>query len=397
MKRIVIAALVLLGLLLVIFARWLMVDPTTPRFRATSSQPVVAPYTALSYEFLTLSPFEGGRMWIKVFAGTNESHCYLFDIDRRQILGELSNADPVFMNGNQSALLCERRASRQNPIREKITTFIERITRGKFRFPHPRDDVETFWLVDIERNSATKLGEFSQMQGAGTSFVPSPDFRYGFNKPSGSFQKPEFFLCDLEKKAFSTINLDGWPVGWWDRNSIVVKDTNNTYVLNGVITGKTNVLLAAAQVNAFLEEMKVWDDGPPTANMFGVWNGKENVFYLTDTHQRWSALESFLVEVERPGAKLKLLSREFKFEWSDHFHANGDYYVFSGREAGERSSGVFLRDLRSNTNRTLVPPDDSKHFSIPGFYRDSVIYIRSNMLWQVDLNGSNHTRLFPPP
>ena len=31
------------------------------------------------------------------------------------------------------------------------------------------------------------------------------------------------------------------------------------------------------------------------------------------------------------------------------------------------------------------------------FYRERVIYTRGTMLWQVDLNGFNHTRLFPRP
>jgi hypothetical protein len=64
---------------------------------------------------------------------------------------------------------------------------------------------------------------------------------------------------------------------------------------------------------------------------------------------------------------------------------------------GDRSSGVFLRDLRSGTNLTLVAPDAGRSFSQPNLYRETVIYVRSNQLWQVGLDGSNRTRLFPPP
>jgi len=103
-----------------------------------------------------------------------------------------------------------------------------------------------------------------------------------------------------------------------------------------------------------------------------------------------------LIKVERPGAKLTLLSPSFKFEWSDHLDPTGRYYLYSGREAGDSSDGVFVRDLRNGTTNILVAPTSSKYFSIPRFYRDSVIYIRSNALWRINLDGSNNTKLFPP-
>jgi hypothetical protein len=92
--------------------------------------------------------------------------------------------------------------------------------------------------------------------------------------------------------------------------------------------------------------------------MFCGWNGRENDSFLTDTQKRWSALESFLIKVERPRGTLRVLSRAFKFEWSDHFDPTMTYDLYSGLKAGDGSSGVFLRDLAGNTNRTLVAPDD---------------------------------------
>jgi hypothetical protein len=74
----------------------------------------------------------------------------------------------------------------------------------------------------------------------------------------------------------------------------------------------------------------------------------------------------------------------------------GSLYLYSGRTAGDRSSAVFLRNLKKNSTTTLVESDDSKQFSIPRFYGNSAIYVRSNTLWRIDLNGSNNTRLFPP-
>jgi hypothetical protein len=109
------------------------------------------------------------------------------------------------------------------------------------------------------------------------------------------------------------------------------------------------------------------------------------------------AVESYLIKVGRPGATLSLISTNFKFEWSDHLDSTASYYLYSGRDSGQASSAVFLRDLRNNTDRPLVPSDGGGYFSIPRFYREGVIYVRSNMLWRIDFNGSNQTRIFPPP
>jgi hypothetical protein len=108
------------------------------------------------------------------------------------------------------------------------------------------------------------------------------------------------------------------------------------------------------------------------------------------------AEESFLIKVQRPDGRLKLLSPHFKFEWSDHLDATGKYYLYSGREAGSASDGVFVRDLQLNTNLVVVAPDTNKYFSLPRFYRDSAIYFRSNALFRINLNGFGNTRLFPP-
>jgi hypothetical protein len=135
---------------------------------------------------------------------------------------------------------------------------------------------------------------------------------------------------------------------------------------------------------------------PSKTRAFAIWNGRENDFYLTDTHQKWLAAESYLIKLERPDGRLRLLFPRFKFEWSDHLDAAGRQYLYSGREAGEGSDGVFLRDLDSGTNRVLVAPDAEKHFSLPRFYRDSVIYVRSNAVWRIGLDGANNVKLFPP-
>jgi len=54
--------------------------------------------------------------------------------------------------------------------------------------------------------------------------------------------------------------------------------------------------------------------------------------------------------------------------------------------------------LKTRQTRELVPPDPTtKNFSLPDLYRGEVIYMRSNALWEIKLDGSNNRRLFPPP
>lgn len=395
MKKIAIAVLVLLGLSLAYFVGWLgsRPGPNAPRFRPAQTQPRIGGYQVLSYEFLSPSPFEGGRMWISTFQGTNSYHCFLFDIDRRLILGELFNAGPVFMNRDQSKLLCVQRATRKWSLRVWIAALLKGFTNTKTPFPHVGDEILVFWVLDLSRNTATRTGEAS---GMNSSSEPSPGFRYGYDEPIDAPQEPQILVSDLERKTLVRIHPHGWPQGWWDERSMVIKDPANNFILCDVSTARTSPLLSAAQVTGFFDQMHIPAD-PATASLFSVWNGKENDFYLTDLHKKWEAVESFLIKVGRPGPTLSLISANFKFEWSDHLDSTASYYLYSGRDSGQASSAVFLRDLRNSTDRTLIPSDGGGYFSIPRFYREGVIYVRSNMLWRIDLHGSNQTRIFPPP
>ncbi|HTE91436.1 MAG TPA: hypothetical protein VK639_20980 [Terriglobales bacterium] len=256
-------------------------------------------------------------------------------MERRLILGELVNGFPIFMDGTQTKLLCSQRASPSDngaSLREKVTGLIERISRGRIRFSHSQGDVETFWVIDLNRNSASVIGQVSQFRGGGSSFVPSPDFHYGSNKPTGSLQKPEFFLCDLKKENVSKFNLDGWPVGRWDERKIAIKDSNNNFILYDAVTQKVSTLLSLGQIGKFFDDRKIVDEmdipeDPSRAGVFFVWNGRANDAYLTDTHTRWEAVESYLIKIEPPSGTLRLMSRRFKFEWSDHWDETGEFYV----------------------------------------------------------------------
>jgi hypothetical protein len=394
MKKVVIAILLLLSLSLAGFLGWLgsRRGPGAPRFQSTHAEPRLGSFKSIHYEFLSPSPFEGGKMWISIFGGTNNYHCFLFDIDRQTILGELMNASPIFMSRDQSKLLCVQQTRATASFRAGITALFQRVRHPKRPSRSPSDDLETFWLLDVDRPSATRIGTVS---GLRSTMQPSPDFRYGWIKPSDDPEYSGVLLCDLERKTLTRINVAGWPQGWWDESTIVIKDPTNNFVLCNVANGKTSPLLSSAQVAGFFGKMNL-PDAPATASLFSIWNGKEDDFYLADLHKKWQAVESFLIKLDRSGPALSLASPRFQFEWSDHLDSTGGWYLYSGRQSGQASSAVFLRDLRDNSTHTLVASDGGGYFSIPRFDRDGVIYIRSNMLWRISLNGSNQVRLFPP-
>ena len=395
MKKVLIALFVLLALSLAGFFGWRSSrpGPGTPLFQPAQTQPRIGPFKSIYYEFLSPSPFEGGKMWVSVQEATNNHHCFLYDIDRQTILGELMNASPIFMNRDQSKLLCSQWTPGTRSLRAWVTALFQRILHHNTRARYPSDGTEALWVLDLNRHSATRIGKTSELR---STFHPSPSFRYGFNKPFDFPDDAGFVLCDLEKQSLTRINMAGRPQGWWDESSIVIKDPTNNFVLRNVVTGKTSPLWTPAQLAGFFDKMNLPDDAN-TANLFSIWNGNENDFYLADLHKKWLAVESFLIKVERSGPTLNLVSRSFKYEWSDHLDPTGRCYLYSGREPGQASSAVFVRDLLNNTDRTLVPSDGGSYMSIPRFYRDGAIYTRSNMLWRISLDGSNQTRLFPPP
>lgn len=382
-----------------VFAGYLFItwDPTAPKFVRIRSFKV-PPHTGLHYEFLASCPFAGGKMWISLQDSTNWWATYLFDIEQRKVIGELRNAGPVFFYGDQTRLLCKKRDEDKASFTRKCRLLVEKVVSPRFLPWKPKlpsaNDTEVFWLLDLKSNSATLLGNISQFKGAGSTFRPSPDFRFGFNMSTASRDK--LFICDLEKKRGSNLVMDGWPAGWWDNQKILFLTKSNDFALLDVVSEKSSPLLSSNSIVAFLDEHQIDHQGQ-RASAFANWNGREFEFYITDTHQKWLAADSFLLKMEKPDAQLVVVSPKFKFEWSDHFDDAQRYYVYSGRERNQGSDGVFLRDLKTKTVTALAEPENANYHSIPNFYRTNVIYVHSNQLWRVDFNGSNKIRLFPPP
>jgi hypothetical protein len=380
--------------LLILLLNLLVIDPTEPCFIPGSGNSIPGNYSFLHYDFLSPSPFEGGRMWVSVVWTNRLVHTFLLDIEGDSILGELVHARPVFFNRDQTKLLCSQRTpGATNALWRSLKDLPARIFN---RPSHAFEDSETFWVIDLKGNSVTRLGRGYQASGAGSSFWPSPGFRYGFNKPTGSLHLPEILICDIEHNTFRKERVDGWPIGWWDDQRILFKDKNKDLVLYDVEARKTSAFLPLRTLQKSFVEAGLANDAG-AANAFCMWNGQQNDFYLTEGDKRWSAEESYLIKIERPG-QLKLLEPHFKFEWSDHFDASSTYYLYSGRERGQTNSAVYVRDLKTGKTRELIPPDPNRtnDFSLPNFYGTDVIYQRSNSLWRIRLGGSQNRRLFRP-
>jgi len=368
-------------------------DPNGPKFTKIKTPLAIQPISQISYHFLDQRPFEAGKMWVTTLSGgTNRQ--FLFDIETGKVVGQLTNGWPVTMIGEQQ-VLCSRLAPGGQPqtgIRTMILSWIERISLGRIKFSPPRES-ETYWLLNLEKNQATKIGDIPNTPNF--SFVPSPDYRYGYKAVHNQKGGVDYFCFDLDHKSIQKLNRPEWSSGWWDNTHILLQTTNFDFLLYDVKTRLVTPFIAFDRIKGLLQG-KIISEDPIKAGAFCIWHGKENDFYITDGHQRWLAEESYLIKVERPDGRLNLLSPKFKFEWSDHFEPAGRYYLYSGRQSGIGSDGVFVRDLLSNTNRVLVEPNSNKYFSIPVFYRDSVIYVRSNMLWRINLDGSSNVTLFPP-
>jgi hypothetical protein len=391
------AKVVALLILLVVLATSVFVALKSPDTNAPRFRKIGAPTSAnqISYDFLSSRPFEGGKMWVLASPGGTNRPAFLYDIEHRRVFGEVINGWPEMLLTDPPRLVC----SQSSPVlpwdglKGRFLGFVARISGGRINLQPPASTGQRHWLLELDSNSATWLGDIPGTPNF--SLFRSPDSHYCFTLRHGRRSEPDFYLMDLQKRLTRRLIMPASPCEWWDNTHILLRSTNCDFLLYDVRNRAVSPLIAFGNIAAFFKAEKLLDN-PKQAQAFAIFNGQENDFYLTDLHQKWLAAESFLINLERPDGRLKLVSPRFKFEWSDHLDSTGQRYLYTGRTGGNASDGVFLRELDSGTNRVLVAPTTDKYFSIPRFYRDSVIYIRSNALWQISLDGSNNERLFPP-
>ncbi len=313
----VIVVLVVITLLGLVVLR--LPEPNAPQFKRLQTPPSIQYSNEISYDFMSPRPFEGGKIWIRVWSSRTNVEIFLFDIEQRKILGQLIKGWPVTMF-DRSTLLCVGPVSRGILLREWLFPLVDRISHGRINLARPSQP-HRYWLLDLEKNSAEVMGEFPLFPNF--TFQPSPDLRYGYIEAVGADLQVGLYCMDFKRRSMRKLRkLDvyagGSPQGWWDYKNILFLTTNFDFVLHDVTKEKTSPLIRSDDLAAFLRANMI-SEQPTNAQVFFVWNGRDNDFYLTDTHQKWLSEESFLIKVERPAGRLKLLSRRFKFEWSDHF------------------------------------------------------------------------------
>ena len=233
-----------------------------------------------------------------------------------------------------------------------------------------------------------KLGEISQAPGATTFPVASPNYTHVV-KQSGVLNS-DALLCDFQKEDATRLTLNGAPIGWWtDKELLLV--TGSDYVTHDIRTQRVVPLLTSAQIDAFLQAEGIDETANQVTRHF-VRHGLLTDIYLA-TASRQTNGYSRLIKLDRSTGTLRILPRKFDPNWVGELDSSERYYIFRIRW----SSGVYLQDVQTDTVRALFPNDQSLKHPQPMIHRDTVLYIRSNILWQVDFQGSNNAVLFPPP
>ncbi len=399
MKRISIILLLLLVLFFGLLALFHTsgADPDAPKYVALTNQPA-GPFGSVGYSWNVDAPFVDRKVWVWSVLSRTNGHEYLFDLEKRKVVGELLQGGPVFCNRERTKLLCQGRSSMDNSLKGSLISLLSKISSGKIKIPTNR--IETYWILDLRNNSAHRVGKLSQSPGSGSSWKPAPNRRFGYNIPSTGEDGAAFFLCDLELGTFRNIRFDGDLQGWWDDRHILIKKSTGDLVLYDVQTRETSTLFSREILSQRLHEFGIPDD-PATVTTYSVWNGTNYDFSLVagQAWMSWYTNGSFMLKLERSGPSLTLAHQKFKFKWLGNFNADQTFYVYPGESGvigGGGNGGVFVMDILNNTTNMLVPPANSSQYSIPRFYGDSVIYFRNSQLWTINHNGSANTRLFPP-
>lgn len=390
MKRIkIISATTLVPLLLVsVLVMLHQTSRTAPRF---------VPGTTTSFGSLTISysypcaPFAGGMVWVKgVRRGGHIENPVLYDIDKGVVLGELLNAEPVFLNQDQTKLLCRQTTA---SLKGKLGAFLNKVSGYRIELQWPYYNVETFWVLDLRHGSATRIGQYTAWWRAEYIELPSPGFRFEFIRPNDGM---DCFVCDLEKDRFTQIKAAGDAHGWWDDHNLLMRDTAGDLVLFDVGTAKTKTLFSVNTVAQSLRAFGITNDAA-SLKFFSNWNGRDYDFYFTVGPIDWlKNAKSFLIKVNHAGPSVRLLYRNYSTPPGVLDAAATHCLYVRIQSATNASEGIILRDLRDNTEVAIDQSRIGSYYA-PHFYRDGVLFYSHDELWRSDLNGSNHIRLIPPP
>ena len=157
MKRAAILAGIglVIGLLILVASRE-KPDPLAPKFVPGQVLPS-GPMPIIHYDWAGAVPFAGGKVWIWAMASSTNRHCFLYDLESRQVVGELFHAGPVFCNRDQTKLLCYGPDALITSVKQKVSAFINKGFLGKLPLPQVNRP-ETFWVLDLRKNSVRPIG-----------------------------------------------------------------------------------------------------------------------------------------------------------------------------------------------------------------------------------------------
>ena len=396
MKRIL--TLGVFVILLVTLAAWIAASPkagaSAPRFIPGAPANLPA-YTWDHYDWSADVPFSSQKVWMWIAARTN-SHSYLYDLDRRVVVGELVNAGmPVLWTRDGSKILCLGHDSLATSFKHRALMAASKLLGGKVP---PGNRTETFWVLDIRDNSATRLAAVSQIPGTGSRWHPSPGFRYGYTVPTTT-EGRSFFLCDLLTNTITQIETRSELKGWWDDQHILVETGLNNFALFDIATEESKPLFAPGDIAAFLSRTGLTND-PSGIGVFANWNGTDFDFYFgpkTDIHGT-GGTNSFLGKIDKDQPSLRLIYRNFQFRWGGHLNSDATHHLYQGESGAPGAGGngaVYLKNLTNDAVLTLVVPNNRGQYAIPRYCGDEVLYFQNKLLRRVKLDGSGDAFLLP--
>lgn len=393
---VVVAGLVLMaGILL--FWWWRPFAPPAPGFRRIPAGAGATGMMVLGYDFLNPKPCVNGLLWLYAARTNQAMRTFLFDVPNRQLVGEFEGTMPALFNADGTRILCatvDRRPP--NPFFARLQRIVRRISGTQFIIQQGLMETGTCWMLDVSRGAFAEVGSFRCLSGAVVRFNPSPAAGFAYLVPfqvSTAWTNVHVFDLNLGKSWIDKI--PGHPEGWWDESQIICRGSNGDWLLHDIHSHKQTSLLRSADLADFLGAHQI-TEGAQSFQVLDAWGGPAQRLYLSVQQNHWLASTAPLLSLSRVDRSLRLEHRMFKFEWSDHLDHTGQWYLYSGREVGQRSDGVYLRNLAGEPDQTLVRETGAPVFSMPRFSGDSVIYVRSNALWRVELGMNNPHQIFPP-
>ncbi len=217
-------------------------------------------------------------MWIASYSVVTNREVFIYDIEKRQILGQVTNGWPEVLFGDPPQLLCSQPARKIS--HDALRKLITRLSGGRITFAPPQE-ILTYWLLDLEKDTARLVGEIPGTPNF--SFFPSPDFRYCYTARDGR-QGREYYLLDLQKRSIDELDAPAHACGWWDNTQLLIQTTNADFLLYDVRQRKTSPL-GVGQLAACLLEHSLSVDDMAQVRAFPIWNGREYDFYVTHAHQ----------------------------------------------------------------------------------------------------------------